>query len=186
MEQKISCMEELVQTANSNPVRYQSIPRETAQSYPVPVQSEKGISVAFMYYMKKVAPPADPILSSPRFLMLVNPSDGEILQIKRVKPSNFGIDWPEEKPVGIYKLAPEITVEIFFKKRKQLFALYDKILPLYENSNTAINSEERKTLAEFYELFNELVEKPLLPYYKALNPDFFPWIEGLVNSQCGK
>ena len=183
MEKQITSIAQLVQAVESNPVRCEKMPIELAQSYPVPVHSGNVIMMAFMYFFKRGMPPAPPELSPPRFLVLANPLTGEILEIKQVKPIDFGINWPEEKSVGVYDLPPEKTLELFLQKQKQLFTLYDKILPLYENSGKAIDSEGKKTLAEFYELFNELVEKPLLPYYKALNPDFFPWIEGLVNSQ---
>ncbi len=157
-----------------------NIPTELARSYPVLIERDGKYLIAFMFYYKKGTPPDPPKVSSPRYLMIVEPVMGELIEFKRVKPSDFGFDWPESKPLGIHKLKAEITMDKFLKMQDELYSLYDSVFAIYVKRHEVRTDEKKNIIFRFQELFNDLVEKPLIPYYRALNPSFFEWLEANV------
>lgn len=165
--------QQLVQMAGSSPARWQGIPRQACQSYPIPLFVDGELRLAFLFYRKLVAPPADPILSVPRYVMQVDRATAEVVGITKVQPDFFGLPAPEDGVLGVYKLAPKITVPIWHELRAQLFALYDRVLPAYDQGD----APEEQLLEEIRQAFLELAEQPLLPYYRAMGPDFFHWIQ---------
>ncbi len=167
-------MKELIQKVDSCRKR---IPDELVRSYPVLVEGNGKYLVAFMYFYKRGVPPDAPKVSSPRYLMLVNPTSGDIVEFKRVKPEDFGYEWPESKPLGVHDFDTAMTVDEFLEMQEELYNLYDTVFALYRDRSEVSLTEKAKEMARFRELFNKLVEKPLIPYYKALNPDFYKWLD---------
>jgi hypothetical protein len=164
--------EALVKLAGTSPARWRGIPREASQSYPVPIKVDGELRLAFLFYRKRVAPPADPIITVPRNLLQVTWAAGTIAAVMKLPEGFFKLPVPDDGVLGPYKLAPEITIPIWHDKRAALFALYDQLLPAYEQGVPLDDALQQ----QFWAAFEELVEQPLLPYYQALGRDFFNWI----------
>jgi len=57
-----------------------------------------------------------------------------------------------------------------------LWKLYDQVLPSFA-ARRAPDADAKKAIEEFRELFAQLAEKPLQPYYETLGKEFFTWLE---------
>lgn len=177
--ERIKSMEELVEIAQTHTGIKKVINIEAfTQSLPIPLYLKGQFLVGFIFFRKFGLSPSPPKVYPPRYRVLVESETGEIVEIVLVKPGDFQINLPPDNPLGEHKLSPDITMKIYLEKRKKLYQLYDEILPLYKMQKSPFLETEREEIEEFYSLFNELVEKPLLPFYKALNPEFFLWLEG--------
>ncbi|HDM78583.1 MAG TPA: hypothetical protein ENG51_19290 [Deltaproteobacteria bacterium] len=177
MEYQWMPIKELIQVVEANQQVQEMIPDELARSYPVLVRKNGKYLVAFMFFFKKGMPPDPPQISTPRYLLLADPVTGEVVSLTRVTPSDFGIDLPESKPLGVHTLGKKMTMDEFLEMKSQLISLYDEVFGIYRNYEGSVSPEERKVLSNFVRLFDILVEKPLLPFYKALNPEFFSWLK---------
>ncbi len=77
--------------------------------------------------------------------------------------------WFHNRPV--FAKAEDIIPEF-----NRIWALYDILIPAYENQNIAPSDEVEKAAREYKTFFNRHAEKPLLPFYEHFSGGFLAWI----------
>ena len=172
----IHTMEKLIEIVKDNPQVIKMTGENLTQSLPIPVMFKGKVLISFFYFTKFGLPPAAPNIYPPKYKILVDYESGEIIDIQAIHAEELSAHIQADKPLGEYKLDSSMTVTGFLEKQKELYILYDKIIPLFKSDMLDVLPENKQIVSNFYTLFNELAEKPLLQYYKMLNPQFYAWI----------
>lgn len=144
------------------------LPDELARSFPIPGTVP---SLQFLGFYKRGRPPAPPQISAPKYLLTADAEKICWTAIKEVTSASFGISHDDLLPIGVHKFDQPLTMDEFKAKRARLYECYDQLLPIYGKGKKLEGPR-----AEFLKLFLFLSEKPLLPYLRSLNPDFFRWL----------
>jgi len=152
---------------------FRQLPLETALSLPIPVlQANSLYLTAFYYGVKRVSGPGTSQAMPPVARVSATYPEGRLLSFLHRKVENLFPDLPASGilgPLTVGQASPDERMQA----RRVLFVAYSNLLDLYQNEKSA--KIERK---EFTKAFNKVAEPALLPYYHALNPGFFEWLEG--------
>lgn len=142
---------------------------ETGISRPVPQIADGQVHLWYLLYRSQVQPPFQ-MLYEPFARVAVDYPTGEIVAYQPLPTSN------PIRVLGRYPHAAVIAVP-----RDQRKAIWDELFGLYPEVIDAFAGRAKpgqlQQVARFGELF-ELTAPPYMkPYYEALNPVFFNWIE---------
>lgn len=146
------------------------LPDELARSFPIPAPAT-AVRLQFLGFFKSGRPPAPPQISSPKYRMAADAEKILWTEIKEVTSADFGIAHDDALPIGVHDFNPPLPMDEFRAKKARLFECYDILLPIYTGTKKLEGPR-----AEFLKLFLLLAEKPLHPYFRYLNPDFFRWL----------
>lgn len=121
----------------------------------------------------------------PDQVIVVDAKTQVVLQNRsNVAPDYFGLPVPPEKKVGRFYSPivgryddPRRPPEPFRASvRERIYDVLDVLLPFFAD-DVAFSPEAAKAAAEFRDLFPHVCEPGLLPYYMAVAPDFFAWVD---------
>lgn len=144
-----------------------------AMSFPVPVK--KGVHIldaAFLY-------PAglfSPLRPRPFAAVLLEPNSGAMLEYRNAYIHDFADS-------ALYPMGIKLDYSVpFAKTAAEQGKLTETVNELYAAVRElawkdALTDAERNTAAEYRACFAQAVPKALLPFYRALSPDFFKWLE---------
>ncbi|MFT3767299.1 MAG: hypothetical protein QM820_17510 [Minicystis sp.] len=143
-----------------------------ARTVAVPSVAE-GRLLATIFNYAAPAIPGKTDVYPPDYLVVLDPVTGEILRHGKVYPRALGItDAPEGPlPAGYPR---DLGAELW-TKRDRIDAISPRVWSLWAGG-AALGPEDRALVAEYAALFEEAIQKPLLPYYHAAAKDFFAWI----------
>ena len=151
------------------------IPTEALASHPVPV-IDRDLSLEFFFCAWSGAPPAPPILRAPFLRMRVSLETGKAVT-SPVQRGDFDFDGEPGAELGEHRFDPPLAMEEFLALRavlhREIDALMD-VLPTLPAEPAAAVVEHAVTLRETFE---RIAQKPLLPFYRAVNPRFFAWLD---------
>ena len=151
------------------------IPTEALASHPVPVV-DRDLSVEFFFCAWSGAPPAPPVLRAPFLRMLVSLETGRAVT-SPVQRGDYDFDGEPGAEVGEHRFDPPLAMEEFLTLRavlhREIDALMD-VLPTLPGEPAAPIVEHALILREAFE---RIAQKPLLPFYRAVNPRFFEWLD---------
>lgn len=181
MTERIS-MEEFVRNVDLDP-KIRQLPDELGLSFPVPLvrrnlMEKKTHIVFFHFYMRREGKGRYGI-SSPRYRSVFDFDTGKLQKLNKVRSMDFGIKFADDAPIGTYTPPPNLSVDQYNQMKSRLFSLFDRVIPIYERGGPSYTQEETLLIREFRKLFACLAHTPLIPYYNALNPDFFHWLKTL-------
>jgi hypothetical protein len=173
-------IEELYVQIRKHPVYQHLISLEAALSYPVPSLRENGMYLRFLVYRRGKASRGQfrPVYRPYARLGIEYPSGRWVEYADLRFTENAPVD-PTAESVGeapnpaIADLSFDETVAL----RSSFFAALESIVPLVEQ--VQLPAEQRIYVATYRELFDRLVEPGLRPYYQALSPSFFRWVEAI-------
>jgi hypothetical protein len=155
---------------------------ELRASRPIPVH-EQGSDPAprlmyrFFYFAAYGPPPAPRAkLWPPSWWVWIDAETGAIRGPEERVPQDFGIDGPRDQPFADHAWPKEWTWQDADRKREELLADYDRVVPLWDAAVRAGKAQPGAGPADFRARFLELTEPPLLPCYRLLGPDFFAWV----------
>lgn len=122
----------------------------------------------------------------PDAVFFVDPRTSEAIKIDSwVKPDYFGLSAPPLRKVGREQLhalgrldEPRQPPEAWrAPMAERIHDAVDLLLPPFADQQQALSGKAATAAGEFRDLFPELCEPGLLPYYKAMAKDFFAWVE---------
>jgi hypothetical protein len=175
MSSKCLSVGKLIELARTYPA--QSLPVGIHQSYPILVPSPVGLRVEFLYCNAGVPKSGEGYqLWPPRYAAVLQAETGKFLELRGVKPKDFGQSHAEDKPIGTYLSPAERTDAGFLTKHVQWCQAFDVLLGSPELFSPALSTPEKTAVAEFKSLFAQIGEKALLPYYHAAGTVFFDWL----------
>ena len=107
----------------------------------------------------------------------VEARSGRLELLREVAPADFGRADDPDRPLGAVP-APAERLGAEFQEAAALFwQAFDAALPHFVDNAGRPSSEARVAAREFAERFARVAESPLRPYYQALSPKFFAWLE---------
>jgi hypothetical protein len=149
------------------------MPIEAALSFPIPLKTEDRLVLAAFYYGTRPGNGLGQGTTLPPIAKIVAeyPSGRLIKYLRKSAAHLFpGISVPEELgPLVTQKISPAERTSV----RKALFALYPTVIEAYTAGNKIDQREQ------FFKLFTSLIAPGLMPFYQALNLDFFVWLSGV-------
>ena len=142
------------------------------QSYPIPSRREGTLDVLFLYCVARPVFREGLSLLAPSHRGAVSAVDGELQEVAAVEPRALGVSDPPQKILGFWKMPADVTTEEFLARQERLCGLLDHLMPIFAERREAPLREA----ASFDELFRQVSEGPLLPYYEAVGIGFFGWL----------
>jgi SMI1-KNR4 cell-wall len=168
-------VEALIEAIDEHPLRWEVITLESALSLPtLSVQNSKTYCEFFFYPM---GGPIDNQTIWPPYYRVISPIDNlDSIEYEAILPNELSAIISPDKPLGIATLEAGSWSE-YETQLKILYALADRLLEIYPNPAVSQSKENRKVITDFRQIFHQLIQQPLLPAYKAFNPEFFQWLE---------
>jgi hypothetical protein len=158
----------------------ENITLESVLSWPVPVKKGDQMFLAFFYYSEG-GPIDDRKLGPPYYHVLADTESIENIQFTPVGPEDFPLSFPSDQPLWKHEndYLSGITISEYEVMAEQLYSLVDEMVRLYLKLPSEMSEREKDAVAQFHKLFHILAPKTkaLLPYYIAMNPVFFHWVD---------
>jgi hypothetical protein len=152
---------------------FKQLTLETALSLPVPMFPEGRLALAVFYYgVKRGAGPGKSHAMPPVARVSATYPEARLLLFAHCQAQELFPGLPVSGDLGPLAGVQAVPGDRY-QQRRALFAAYGKIMELYHEKKGS--RAERKAFAA---AFTRVAEAPLLPFYRALNPDFFDWLEG--------
>lgn len=158
------------------------IPEQSRQSLPVPVpaRSDRPVSIAFMFCPSQALPGVNR-LAPPNAMVWLDPRNGELLAIKPVTPQSFGQTHNPREPLGEFRLAEGMTGDQYLALRERLFQLYELLYPAWaKDAAPQAHATLQAAAREFLQVFGQVSEPPLIPYYYTLGVAYFDWVRAVA------
>lgn len=142
---------------------------ETGISRPVPQIMDGLVRLGYLLYRSQVRPPYQ-MIYEPIARVVVDYLSGEIVDYQSLPTSD------PARTLGRYPHAAAAALP-----RNQWQGVWDELFQLYPDVIDAYAGHakpgQRQQVARFHELFDLTMPPYLGAYYRALNPDFFDWIQ---------
>jgi hypothetical protein len=156
------------------------VPEQSRQSLPVPAQHDGQLRVAFMY-APTLARPTGSRMAPPHAVAWLDPASGALAGVVPVSPGDFGQQHDPNEFMGEFKLPPGLTGDQYQHLCQRLFQLYDALFAAWAPDPSAPGPAVLQGSArEFLQVFGQVSEPPLLPYYHALGTEYFHWVRALA------
>jgi hypothetical protein len=167
---------ELINTARIHPAS--ALPTETHQSYPIPVHGGAGDlpGVAFLYAPSQLVFGQGLFLYPPGYRALILARDGHFQELRSMTPADVGLSDDPTKPLGTYGLPPGVTRDAFIELKERLLTAYDELMPAFFDGGAPAETTVR-TAKDFRAVFDQITERILDPYYRAVGRRFFAWLD---------
>lgn len=151
------------------------LPIETALSIPVPVFDWKASLClsGFYYGTRRGSEFGITSIEVPVARLITSYPDGKIVSFQTKSDAELFPGMQNEGFLGVVSIG-NMSPKEHVKNRKDLYQVLSDIIPDFSQTNRI--APERKD--QFLELWNKVVEEPLIPFYQELNPAFFHWLEG--------
>lgn len=109
--------------------------------------------------------------------LAVSPNSGEILFYNDCTYIDFisTCDYPLDGTISL-KLREKLTVDEFLKLDEEFIITYEELRKFVFKENSILDKTEKELIQKYKNLFNKLISEDLVPYYKALSPAFFTWL----------
>jgi hypothetical protein len=153
-----------------------AVPIEYYRSFPVPADNAGRPAIAFMFGPANVRRPRTR-LKAPEYVALIDPAASRLVRMYAVTPHDLGQrDAPDAFIGGWENSSDKPALDRQAAAWQRLMELAETVLPAFID-RAAATSALRAAAREFRDLFDQLAEPPLKPYYRALGPRFFAWLE---------
>lgn len=148
------------------------VPIETAFSLPVPIIVQKKQAVAAFYYgIQRQGRPEAGLALPPVARLIAAYPEPRLIEFLHKQAQLLFPDLPAHGDLGLLLADPELKIQQRMENRKKLFDLYPPIVDAFFK-----NMDDKYIRQQFFSAFSQLAEPGLLPYYRALNPEFFNWL----------
>lgn len=158
-------------------IRYAlGLPEEPMTSLPIPVENGGVAALGVFLFPWNGLPPASPRLYPPIARMILS-IDGRLLEGGPTTPADFGLPGPAGASLGEHDFAPPLSSEDYTKVETALEEALDRLLRtgiFWRVPATPTISADARA---FRDAFERIVHRPLLPCYRAMNSQFFAWLE---------
>lgn len=160
----------------------EQVSEQSRQSLPVPVpaRDDRPLRIAFMYCPSQALPGFNR-LAPPSQVVWLDPRTGALIAVRTVTPQSFGQQHSPNEPLGEFRLPPGMTADNYLALRERLFQLYDLLFPAWVQPSAQQDKALLQASArEFLQIFGQISEPPLIPYYHSLGLAYFDWVRALA------
>jgi hypothetical protein len=159
------------------------VPEQSRQSLPVPIRGVSGLEIAYFFFPSQASPVNGVKAAPPHFLERLDPTAGTLIELLGVTPDYFHQHDQPSQLLGVFRLPVGMTAQEYLDRRRQLFSLYDRLLPYFAQDDKSVEGVDRYSAQEFLALFELLREPPLMSYYQALGQGYFEWVRRAARKQ---
>lgn len=139
-----------------------------------PVVTRKDSKLQYITFVYFLSLPGEPEqVSPPHRLIVLDPTNGAVLRDLPCTPKSLGVN----KPADVWE---ESHVSMTWDDLARFKELSPLIWEAFDSGGTKFNVPTTTLIQEYYTLFKKIVAAPLLPYYHAVAPDFFKWLEAVT------
>lgn len=166
---------DLIEAIDDHPLRWEVITLESALS--LPTLSTKSTHTYIEFFFYSVGSPIDNRQIWPPYYRVISPlNEPENIEYQPIQPNELGIAISPDEPLGA-EILDNQTRDEYEAQLKTLYILTDQLTEIYPKALETQSETERQIIEDFRQHFHQIIQQPLLPAYKALNPEFFQWLE---------
>jgi hypothetical protein len=144
---------------------------EQAQSFPIPVKTAKGLRYRLMYY-----PAVSRQVYAPSAMAQFDGDGSNVTCRVRVALPEVKYDAPLGPELSTR--AAGMTYDAYAAQSAKLYAALERAAGAFAAGHR--DAAARSDAADFHALFDELSEPALKTHYRALDPDFWAWLDSLL------
>jgi hypothetical protein len=146
-----------------------------SSSIPLPSGRER-MNVAVFFYLIGGRPSAREVYP-PHLLLILDPTSGAVLRRRDVLPKDVGPDAPPGEPLPRHPDERRVADgALFIEHERRLHEILAQAFWAFHLGKVRFSSDERALVVECAELFDEVVQKRLLPWYEAIGGPFLAWL----------
>ncbi len=138
---------------------------DIGRSYPLPAYDGERVQVRHFYHVASQTSGSTLYLGAPTVCAVLDYENGSLLDV--FPAAELGLERFEDTT---YRVRDDQKAALQTRARR-VRELYDQVFELYPYQPGGEVGQE------FWTAFQGMVPPPLLPYYRALSPDFVAWCE---------
>ena len=143
-----------------------------ALTLPVPLRSGDAIHLTVLRYGQPVSRVLE-LVVPPSFRVLLDAETGGVLDAGPCEPRDFGVlEHAPGRRIEGFGLG-DVSGEEFWRALRRLETISPSVWEAFRDRLSPPSAEAR----EYLHLFLRTTYAPLLPYYRAVAPEFFRWLE---------
>jgi len=155
-----------------------------SHSFPVPKKTPPNIrAVSFLYrapYNIHLPNQGKAMIGvyPPHKVLIQDAHTGKVIRFADCKPQDFGIDHPPDGPLleSVIDFRPE-GEDPFWRQKEMFMKISPRVWEIYSRAGKTYAPSTAAMIQEYKFLFNEVIPRPLSPYYRAVSSDFFEWLD---------
>ena len=153
------------------------LPDEVGETYPVVTRTQgapaDGVLALVLYYdVLGQRPHTRPSL--PTHAMLLDPSTGNVISFRAVKPEDIGVRPPLDPVPGVN--VDMSDMKAFLARRARFFDLSPEVWAAFAQGGSSVDAATAEKAKEYWDLFRQVVHESVAPYYPSAARDFFDWV----------
>lgn len=155
------------------------IPLEHARSWPIPMQRDGRLFLAFFHFRIDGSPDQPAVLLRPDFASVVDLEDARLVEFRDASFSDFAAGVQSGSEIATLPAAGPTgnSFEEIGQLREELSQAYDAIIEIAFWPPGDLVAEQLQAVSDFGRKFAGAVDVALRDFYVALNPDFFNWLQ---------
>lgn len=181
-----SRVEELHTQLRKHPVCRHLISMESVLSFPVPTRRRDATYLRFIVYRRgeAIEGKARPVYRPYARLSIEYPS-GRLVEYLDLRFSQNLPPSGTAEPIGEAPNPAMATLSFqeVVAKHSALLAAIEAMIPLVGQRH--LTTDQLGIVTVFRQLFQTVIEPGLEPYYRALDPSFFDWLENITPAASG-
>jgi hypothetical protein len=149
-------------------------------SIPVIVGKE-SFKVATFLFLTEINPRAH-VVYPPQGLVYQDPTSGKVLSAKKISPSEIGPEADVEQPLPRHPDERRLDADeqkLYWEKHERLFATFHEVWWAYTQGQVRFTPQVRERIVDSANLFYEVAERRVLPWYEGLAGPFLSWMRGV-------
>jgi hypothetical protein len=155
------------------------LPDEIGETMPVVTRTDDGVRAIVLYFrVLGRRPNTRPTL--PTHAMLLDPATAQVTSFRAVQPEEIGIVPPLDPVPGVR--VDMSDMKAYLARRKRFFELSPGVWAAFAQGATNADTATDADVKEYWDLFRQLVNEPVAPYYTSAAKDFFDWVRAVAGA----
>ena len=155
------------------------LPDEIGETLPVVTRTPEGVRALVLYY-RIIGPPRRGTPSLPTHAMYLDPSTGTVTSFRAVNPEDIGIRPPLDPVPGVHVDMSDMNA--FLARRARFFEISPDVWAAFAQGGASVDATTAETVKEYWDLFRQVVNAPVAPYYTYAAKDFFDWVRAVAGA----
>jgi hypothetical protein len=155
-------------------------------SYPVlRIEHDDIFDAFFIYNSTPHEQVNDVTIAKPEYWIIFSPYSGKIHLFSELKICNFLGNHLETNTYitsanRVEGLATNMSIKELASAQKRLYKSYDELRGFAFTDKQKLSDAQRKTMQEYIDTFKEISPTGHKPFYKAMGPEFFKWLDSVI------
>ena len=172
---------ELARQVAAHPARQALVPLECNLSWWVPiVRPSDGRLFLTAFFYTLVGLRGEPKrVTRPVFTVAVDAANGQLVELTNCAYRDFAAAVSDQAYVGVIEpgAGPAGTLDELAQRRAAVYAELDAVFPVAFTAPAELSPEQRAAAQRLQQSLVAMVEPFLQPFYRAMNPAFFEWLD---------